>query len=105
MTAADDPTRYELTLFVSGASALSARAIANARQLGDVHLQGRYCLAVVDVHDDPAAVVWNEVLVAPTLIRNRPLPVRRVVGDLSRTDEVLLALRLPVAEDDATVVG
>ena len=48
---------YELTLFVSGASDLSARAIANARRLCDVHLRGRYHLSVVDVHEDPAAVL------------------------------------------------
>ena len=55
--AALDEAGYELTLFVSGASDLSARAIANARRLCDVHLDGRYHLSVVDVHEDPAAVL------------------------------------------------
>ena len=88
----------ELTLFVSGASDLSARAIAGARHLCDTRLNGRYRLTVVDVHDDPAAVLSHHVLVAPTLVTNPPLPERRYVGDLTHADKVLLALELPVAD-------
>jgi circadian clock protein KaiB len=88
---------YELTLFVGGASDLSARAVADARQLCDVHLDGRYRLTVVDVHESAADVLDGRVLVAPTLVKDLPLPVRRVIGDLSRTEQVLQALELPVA--------
>jgi circadian clock protein KaiB len=94
---APDETWYELTLFVNGASDLSARAIANARRLCDTHLDGRCRLSVVDLQEDPAAVVSSRVLAAPTLVRNRPLPVRKLVGDLSRIDKVLQALELPAA--------
>jgi circadian clock protein KaiB len=94
-----DKTCYELTLFVSGASEISARAVTNARELCDGHLAGRSSLSVVDVHVDPEAVLSNQVFAVPTLIKNRPLPVRRLVGDLSHTDKVLLALELPVAEE------
>lgn len=96
--AAAGETCYQLTLFVSGASDLSARAIANARQLCDLHLDGRYHLSVVDVHENPAAALKSRVVAAPTLVKNQPLPVRRLVGDLSHTDKVLLALELPVAD-------
>jgi circadian clock protein KaiB len=96
---------HELTLFVSGASDLSARAIAGARELCDVQLGGRYRLSVVDVHDDPAAVLSNHVLVAPTLLKHWPLPARRYVGDLSDTDKVLLALKLTAAKTASTAVG
>jgi circadian clock protein KaiB len=92
--------RYELTLFVSGASDLSSRAVANARQLCDVHLEGRYDLSVVDVHENPAAARNSQVLAAPTLIKSLPLPVRTLVGDLSDTPKVLAALELPVAPDN-----
>jgi circadian clock protein KaiB len=88
-----DPT-YDLTLFVNGASDLSGRAIANARQLCDRHLAGRYHLAVIDVRDDPALVSRHRLLAAPTLVRTSPLPVRKIVGDLSHTDKVLLALEI-----------
>ncbi len=98
---AEPATPPLLTLFVSGASDLSARAIALARDLCDVSLGGRYRLAVVDVHDDVAAVVSNHVVAAPTLIKHLPLPVRRYVGDLADTDRVLLALELGVADPPA----
>ena len=90
---------YELTLFVSGASGRSARAIANARQLCDVHLKGRHQLYIVDVHENPSAVLRDGILAAPTLVKNRPLPARKYVGDLSHTDKVLAALELPLTEN------
>jgi circadian clock protein KaiB len=92
-----DVIRYELTLFVGGASEISARAIANARQLCDVHLDGRFRLNVVDVHESPPAVLDGRVLVAPTLVKDWPLPERRVIGDISLIDQVMLALDLPLA--------
>ena len=92
MTADDD--RRELMLFVSGASDLSARAIGDARALCDVHLGGDYQLLIVDVNDDPAAVLDHGVVAAPTLVRSRPLPQRRFVGDLSKADDVLLKLEI-----------
>jgi circadian clock protein KaiB len=87
---------YDLTLFVGGASDLSARAVANVRALCDAHLPGRYVLAVVDVHVDPAAAVRHRVVAAPALVRNLPLPVRRLVGDMSDATRVLMALELPL---------
>jgi circadian clock protein KaiB len=105
MSAPRDQVRYELTLFVSGASDLSARAIANAKELCDTHLEGRYELAVVDVHEDAAAALNSDVIAAPTLVRNWPLPVRKLVGDLSRTNKVLVALDLAAADHDPARVA
>ena len=93
--AAPGAPSYELTLFVSGASDLSVRAITDARHLCEVALQGRWSLRVVDVRDDPAAALGDEVLVAPTLVRRLPLPVRRLAGDLSDVDRTLRALDIP----------
>ena len=90
---------YELTLFVSGASDLSARAIANARRLCDSHPAGRCHLSVVDVHENPAALLNSRVVAVPTLVKSQPLPVRMLVGDLSDTDRVRLALDLPATGD------
>jgi circadian clock protein KaiB len=98
--AASDKTRYELTLLVNGASDLSARAIAHAKRLCEVHLPGRYQLSVIDVRD--ATAFGEELLVTPTLVRNQPLPERRVVGDLSDIDRVFATLRLPLASDAPT---
>ncbi|MEA2297865.1 MAG: circadian clock protein KaiB [Solirubrobacteraceae bacterium] len=88
-------TRYHLTLFVSGASERSSRAIADATAVCHRHLSGDYQLSVVDVHDDRRAAATSGVLAVPTLVRNRPLPTRRITGDLSNAEKVLLALQLP----------
>lgn len=93
-----DGAKYELTLYVSGASGLSARAIANAKQLCELYLTDRYELTVVDLRKDPGAVLDGRVLAAPTLVRSRPLPVRLLVGDLSDTTKVLKVLELPAAD-------
>lgn len=90
-------TVIELTLIVSGASDLSARAIANATLLCETHMAGRYNLSVVDLHEAPASVESGQVLAAPTLVKTQPLPMQKFVGDLSRTTRVLAALGLPVA--------
>jgi circadian clock protein KaiB len=89
---------YHLTLFVSGASELSARAIGAARQLCDLHLGGRGRLTVIDVHAEPDVAVTHRVRAVPALVRTRPRPVRRVVGDLSRAEHVLAVLRLSAGD-------
>jgi circadian clock protein KaiB len=93
--------RFELTLFVSGASDLSAQAIAEARRLCDSGPGGRGRLSVVDIHGDPASALSRDVIVVPTLFKTWPLPERRYVGDLSRADAVLVALDLPSVEVEA----
>ena len=90
--------RDELTLFVSGASAASARAIINARALCDGHLGGRYELTIVDVNQNPELARGSRVLATPTLLKAKPAPERMVVGDLSDLDRVLAALDLLAAE-------
>ena len=92
-----DDARFELTLIVSGASELSARAIANATSLCEGHMKGRYHLSVVDLHEAPASVLSGQVVAAPTLVKTQPLPMRKFVGDLSHTENVLAALGLPTA--------
>ncbi|MET3807507.1 circadian clock protein KaiB [Nakamurella sp. UYEF19] len=85
---------YVFTLFVSGASEMSAVAIGNARSFCERHLAGRYRLQVVDVHRDLATMMAADVLAAPTLLREAPLPRRKLVGDLSDTARVLAALNI-----------
>jgi circadian clock protein KaiB len=92
--------RYDLTLFVTGASALSARAISDVRALCDTYLRGRYQLQVVDIRRNPDLVTSRGVLASPTLIKDFPLPKRVLVGNLSNTNRMLLALDIaPVTPD------
>ena len=94
-------SRYELTLFVTGASTMSARAVADVRKLCETHLHERYELSVIDVHMNPDLVRSRGVLAFPTLIKDAPLPRRVIVGDLSDANRVLAALDIAVAYDTA----
>jgi circadian clock protein KaiB len=95
--------RYELTLFVSGASGSSARAVRNAQALCEAHLDGHHDLTIVDVNHDPELAVRHRVLATPTLLKSQPAPECMIVGDLSDRERVLRALDLPVADQaDAT---
>jgi circadian clock protein KaiB len=90
--AEQEASLYVLTLFVTGASDMSGRAIANVQALCEKHLPGRYTLEVIDVHRDPSLMSVHDVVAAPTLIKEMPLPKRMLVGDLSDTARVLAAL-------------
>lgn len=84
--------RYRLRLYVTGASEKSAHAIANLRELCEQHLAGRYEIEVVDVYQQPLLAIEGQILAAPTLVKTAPLPVRRLIGDLSDHDKVIAAL-------------
>ena len=90
--------RYDLTLFVSGASSSSARAIRNARAICETHLEGHYELTIVDVNQNPELTRGRRVLATPTLLRSHPPPKRMLVGDLSDRERVLLALDVCVVD-------
>jgi circadian clock protein KaiB len=100
-----DAIDCELTLFVNGASDRSARAITNARALCDVDLAGRGALSIVDVREDGLAAQLSQILATPTLVRMRPSPIRKVVGDLSDAAKVLSALGLRGAGDGPDAAG
>jgi circadian clock protein KaiB len=86
--------RYVLRLYVTGATARSLRAIANLKAVCEQYLKGRYDLEVVDVYRWPAMVREDQVVAVPTLIKRLPVPLRLLVGDLSRTQQVLDGLGL-----------
>jgi circadian clock protein KaiB len=97
--------KYELTLFVAGASTLSARAVTNVTAVLEQHLAGRYQLKVVDIYREPAQVIQEGVLASPTLVRHLPTPRRVLVGDMSKTSSLLRVLDIGVlAEPTAETV-
>ena len=85
---------YVLRLYVTGMTVRATRAIQNIRSICDEHLQGRYDLQVVDIYQQPALATAEQIIAAPTLVKTHPLPLRRIVGDMSRRDRVLLGLGL-----------
>jgi circadian clock protein KaiB len=90
--AAGSETRYRLRLFVTGTTPRSARAIRNIRAICEENLPGRYDLEVVDIYQHPERIQTEQIVVTPTLVRERPLPPRRMIGDLSDTRRVLTGL-------------
>ena len=86
--------RYILRLYVTGMTARSARAVKNLRAICDEYLEGRYELDVIDIYQQPVLTRGEQIIAAPTLIKQLPLPVRRIIGDLSNRDRVLLGLNL-----------
>jgi circadian clock protein KaiB len=88
------PERHLLRLYVTGATERSLRAIANVKDLCERYLEGRYDLEVVDIYQQPALASRDQIVAAPTLVKRLPVPVRYLVGDLSRTEQVLRGLGL-----------
>jgi circadian clock protein KaiB len=86
--------RYVLRLYVTGMTARATRAIENVREICDEHLKGRYDLEVVDVYQHPVLAKDEQIIAAPTLVKKLPLPLRRIIGDMSQRDRVLLGLDL-----------
>ena len=91
--AASSPARcYRLRLFVSGSTPNSVRAIHNIRALCEENLNGRYDLEVVDIYQHPENIKPEQIVVTPTLVKSLPLPIRKIIGDLSDKERVLVAL-------------
>jgi circadian clock protein KaiB len=84
--------QYRLRLFVSGSSPRSTRAIQNIRALCEERLHGRYDLEVIDIYQHPEHARPEQIVVTPTLVRKLPLPLRKIVGDLSDRERVLVGL-------------
>ena len=94
-TPSPDPDgMYHLRLYVAGQSPKSVRAVENLRRVCEQHLPGRYEIELVDLAANPQLARSDEIIAVPTLIRKLPEPVRRIIGDLSDTEKVLVGLQL-----------
>lgn len=87
-------TQYVLHLYVTGMTPRSASAIENLKQVCEQHLDGRYALQVTDIYQHPKLALDEQIIAAPTLIKKLPLPLRRIIGDLSDQEKVLFGLDL-----------
>lgn len=83
---------YDLVLFISGASDRSRLALANIKAIANEHLKGRYRLSVVDLYQQPERAREHEIIAVPTLVKRLPTPLRRLIGDLSDEDRVMIGL-------------
>lgn len=92
--ASDAGEFWELTLYVAGRTPRSAAALDNLKQICAVHLAGRFRVEVVDLLEQPDRAQGDDVLAIPTLVRRLPPPLRKIIGDLSDTEKVLVGLAL-----------
>lgn len=84
--------KYVLRLYVTGMTPKSIRAISNLKKICEEHLGGRYDLQVIDIYQQPTLAKGEQIVAAPTLIKKLPLPLRKLIGDMSNTEKILLGL-------------
>ena len=92
------PERYVMRLFVTGMTPRSLEAITRAKAICEEYLAGRYELEVIDIYQQPELARGDQIVACPTLVRKLPLPLRRLVGDLSNVERVLRGLDVRPAE-------
>jgi len=85
---------WDLKLYVAGQTPKSLQAFANLKKICEQHLSGEYRIEVVDLLQNPQLAKGDQILALPTLVRKLPEPVRKIIGDLSNTDRVLVGLDL-----------
>jgi circadian clock protein KaiB len=90
--------RYSLRLYVAGSTPRSMLAVKNIRNICERHLAGGYDLEVIDIYQHPEAAASAQIIAAPTLIKLKPEPCRRAIGDLSDEHKVLTTLSLPIVD-------
>lgn len=98
MTEKDQDQQWVMRLYIVGMTQASRTAIANLKAVCDERLAGRYQLEVIDLNQQPALAVQEQIFAAPTLVRVQPEPPRKVIGDLSNQALLLRGLELPLDE-------
>jgi circadian clock protein KaiB len=96
------PGYYNLRLYVAGQTPKSVAAIENLKSICEEHLAGMYTIEVIDLLVKPQLAVGDQILAVPTLVRRLPPPIKRIIGNLSDTDRVLVGLDLQSGEPPAS---
>ncbi|HZR30671.1 MAG TPA: circadian clock KaiB family protein [Terriglobales bacterium] len=91
------PVAWDLRLYVAGTTAKSVTAFSNLKQICETHLGGKYRIEIVDLLRNPQLAQGDQIIAVPTLVRRLPQPVKKIIGDLSNTDRVLVGLDLKPA--------
>ncbi len=96
--ATEEPPVWDLRLYVAGQTARSLKAFENLKRICEEHLSGKYQIEVIDLLKNPQLAKGDQILAIPTLVRKLPEPVRKIIGDLSNTERVLVGLDLRARE-------
>ena len=91
---ADQPQAWNMRLYIAGQTPKSLRALANLTQICEEYLAGKYHIEIIDLLENPQLASTDQILAIPTLIRKLPEPVRKIIGDLSNVERVLVGLDL-----------
>jgi circadian clock protein KaiB len=91
---ASENGHYSFRLYISGTTGRSSEAVANIRQLCEKYLPGRYELEVVDIYQQPGKAAEAQIIAAPTLVKHLPKPIKRIIGNLSDLEKVIVDLDL-----------
>lgn len=94
MLQSSETETFRLRLYIAGQTPRSVAALTNLRTICEEHLQGRYELEVIDLVKNPALASGDQILAVPTLVRRLPTPIKKIIGDLSNRDRVLVGLDL-----------
>lgn len=94
-----DKDKYILRLYITGSTIRSVLALTNLKKICKEYLKGRYELEVIDLYKQPSLAKGEQIIAAPTLIKKLPLPFRRIIGDMSDKEKVLLGLDLKEVKD------
>ncbi|HTP29668.1 MAG TPA: circadian clock KaiB family protein [Anaeromyxobacteraceae bacterium] len=89
-----EPAAWELRLYVAGQTQKSVTALANLERICEVHLKGEYRIEIIDVLKNPQLAKGDQILALPALVRKLPTPVKKIIGDLSNEERVLIGLDL-----------
>jgi circadian clock protein KaiB len=90
----DNSKAYVLRLYIAGQTPKSVLAIANLKEICETHLLGRYEIEIIDLLENPQLAQGDQILALPTLVRRLPEPIKKIIGDLSNTERVLVGLDL-----------
>jgi circadian clock protein KaiB len=85
---------FQLRLYIAGQTAKSLAAFANLQRICETHLAGQYCIEVIDLTKTPKLAAGDQILAIPTLVRRLPEPIKKIIGDLSNEQRVLVGLDL-----------
>ena len=88
----DEPGRWNLRLYVAGQTPRSLSAFNNLKEICEEYLKGKYHIEVIDLMENPTLARGDQILAIPTLVRKLPQPIRKIIGDLSNTERVLVGL-------------
>jgi circadian clock protein KaiB len=94
------PEKYVLRLYVTGMTPKSTRAVTNVRTLCEQYLRGAYELKVIDIYQQPKLAAGEQIIATPTLIKQLPLPLRKLIGDISDTERFLVGIDLKQKSED-----